>query len=106
TGRRRQAGIAMKFTRLKAMAVKETLQVWRDPFSLLIALLMPLMQMLLLGYGLSLDIKHLPACVYDREASQDSQALLKRFQASVYFNIVEGADNYRDIVTSLDRGIC
>ncbi|MGA2087856.1 MAG: ABC transporter permease [Stellaceae bacterium] len=96
----------MKLVRIKAMAIKETLQVWRDPFSLLIALLMPLMQMLLLGYGLSLDIKHLPVCVYDREASQDSQALLKRFQASVYFNIVEGADNYRDIATSLDRGIC
>lgn len=96
----------MKLTRLKAMAVKETLQIWRDPFSLLIALLMPLMQMLLLGYGLSLDIKHLPVCVYDRESSQDSQALLKQFQASVYFDIVQVAGDYRDITTSLDRGKC
>ncbi len=96
----------MKLTRFKAMAVKETLQVWRDPFSLLIALLMPLMQMLLLGYGLSLDIKHLPVCVYDRESSQDSQALLKQFQASIYFDIVQVAGDYRDITTSLDRGKC
>lgn len=96
----------MKLTRLKAMAVKETLQVWRDPFSLLIALLMPLMQMLLLGYGLSLDIKHLPVCVYDRESSQDSQALLKQFQASVYFDIVQVAGNYPEITTALDRGKC
>ena len=96
----------MKLVRLKAMAVKETLQVWRDPFSLLIALLMPLMQMLLLGYGVSLDIKHLPVCVYDREASQDSQDLLKRFQASEYFEIVQVADNYPEITTSLDRGRC
>jgi len=96
----------MKLTRLKAMAVKETLQVWRDPFSLLIALLMPFTQMFLLGYGFNLDIKHLPVCVYDREASQDSQAFLKRFQASAYFDIVQVAGNYGEITTSLDRGKC
>ena len=95
----------MKLTRLKAMAVKETLQVWRDPFSLLIALLMPFTQMFLLGYGFNLDIKHLPVCVYDREASQDSQAFLKRFQASAYFDIVRSRaitakSRHRSIVAS------
>ena len=39
----------MKLRRLLAIARKETLQIWRDPRSLAIALLMPLMQMLLLG---------------------------------------------------------
>ena len=78
----------MRLRRLKAIAVKEVLQVWRDPRSLLIALLMPFMQMILLGYGVSLDVKHLPVCVFDREASQNSRALLKRFQASQYFAIV------------------
>ena len=96
----------MKLVRIKAMAVKEALQIWRDPFSLLIALLMPLMQMLLLGYGVSLDIKHLPVCVYDRESSQNSQALLKNFQASAYFEIVQVAKGYGEITTSLDRGTC
>ena len=96
----------MRLQRLKALAIKETLQIWRDPRSLLIALLMPFMQMALLGYGVSLDIKHLPICVFDREASQSSQALLKRFQASEYFTIVKVADTYRAVTAAIDRGDC
>ena len=96
----------MRIRRLKAIAVKEVLQVWRDPRSLMIALLMPFMQMILLGYGVNLDIKHLPMCVYDRESSQNNQALLKRFQASEYFSIVAVVDNYRDLTTAIDRGKC
>jgi ABC-2 type transport system permease protein len=96
----------MRLRRLKAIAVKEVLQVWRDPRSLLITLLMPFMQMILLGYGVSLDVKHLPICVFDREASQNSRALLKRFQASRYFAIVGAFDNYRDVTRAIDRGDC
>src|SRR5579871_2933139 len=96
----------MRPRRLKAIAVKEMLQIWRDPRSLLIALLMPFMQMILLGYGISLDVKHLPICVFDREGSQKSLALVKRFQASRYFSIVASFDNYRDVTRALDRGNC
>ncbi len=96
----------MRPRRLKAIAVKEMLQIWRDPRSLLIALLMPFMQMILLGYGVSLDVTHLPICVFDREGSQKSLALVKRFQASRYFSIVASFDNYRDVTRALDRGNC
>ena len=48
----------MNLRRVKAMAKKEIIQVWRDPRSLMIVLLMPLMQMALLGYGVNLDIMH------------------------------------------------
>ena len=61
----------------------------------MIALLMPLMQMFMLGYGVSLDVKHIPLCAYDREGSQHSQALLKRFAASQYFDIVDNARQLR-----------
>jgi ABC-2 type transport system permease protein len=96
----------MKFRRVKAIARKEFLQIWRDPRSLMIALLMPFMQLTLLGYGLSLDIKHIPICTFDREGSQQSEALLKRFQASSYFDIVEVESEYRDAVKALDFGRC
>ena len=52
----------------------------------MVVLLMPLMQMALLGYGVNLDIKHVPICVFDREGSQQSESLMKAFQASPYFN--------------------
>jgi ABC-2 type transport system permease protein len=96
----------MKARRIKAIAKKELIQVWRDPRSLMIALLMPLMQMGLLGYGVNLDIKHIPVCAFDREASQQSQALLKRFQASVYFSVVEAVGSYDALKDALDYGRC
>ena len=96
----------MRPRRIRAIARKELLQVVRDPRSLMIALLMPLMQMMLLGYGVSLDIKHIPTCVFDREASEHSEALLKHFQASEYFRIVEAALDYRQVTEALDYGRC
>ena len=96
----------MRLRRLAAVAVKEALQVRRDRLSLMIALMMPFMQMILLGYGVNLDIKHLPLCLFDREASQSSRELLKHFQASEYFSVVAAFDNYRDVTKALDRGLC
>jgi ABC-2 type transport system permease protein len=84
----------MRFRRLKAIALKELLQIWRDPRSLMIALLMPFTQMFLLGYGVTLDLKHIPICTFDREASQNSQALLKHFEASSYFAIARNVQAY------------
>ena len=96
----------MKARRIKAIAKKELIQVRRDHRSLMIALLMPLMQMTLLGYGVSLDIKHIPVCTFDREASERSEALLKRFQASIYFSIVEAVGSYGALKDALDYGRC
>jgi len=96
----------MKFRRVKAIAIKEVLQILRDPRSLMIALLMPFMQMFLLGYGVTLDLKHIPVCTFDREASQNSQALLKRFHASRYFTISRNVTTYPDLVDAIDRADC
>ncbi len=96
----------MKLNRLRAIAAKEVLQIRRDPRSLMLALLLPVMQILLLGYGVTLDVEHLPVCVYDAEGSQASQALLKRFQASRYFTITQVARDQGQVVAGLDRGTC
>lgn len=96
----------MRIRRLKAIALKEVLQIWRDPHSLMIALLMPFTQMFLLGYGVTLDLKHIPICTFDREASQDSQALLKRFEASAYFRISRNIQTYPALVAAIDRSDC
>jgi ABC-2 type transport system permease protein len=92
--------------RIKAVAKKEVIQILRDPRSLMVVLLMPLMQMALLGYGVNMDIKHVPICVFDREGSQQSQALLKAFQASPYFAIVETERDYDGVKRAVDAGRC
>jgi ABC-2 type transport system permease protein len=96
----------MRFRRLRAIAVKELLQIWRDPRSLMIALLMPFTQMFLLGYGVTLDLKNIPVCTFDREASQNSQSLLKHFEASRYFAIARNVATYPALVAAVDRADC
>jgi ABC-2 type transport system permease protein len=94
----------MSLTRLLAVASKEILQILRDSRSLIIVLIMPVILVLLFGYGVSLDLKHLPIYVYDRDGSQQSQDLLKRFQASDYFEIVHVANSYAELPRALDNG--
>ncbi len=94
----------MNWKRLLAVARKEAIQIRRDPRSLLIVLVMPVILVLLFGYGVSLDLKHLPVYVYDQEGSQRSQDLLKRFQASEYFHVVRAVDSYPELVRALDSG--
>ena len=94
----------MSFTRFLAVAKKEMVQVLRDSRSLIIVLIMPVILVLLFGYGVNLDLKHLPIYVYDRDGSQQSQDLLKRFQASDYFEIVRVVNSYGDITRAIDDG--
>src|SRR5947209_4954441 len=94
----------MSVTRLLAVASKEILQILRDSRSLIIVLIMPVILVLLFGYGVSLDLKHLPIYVYDRDGSQQSQDLLKRFQAGDYFQIVHVANSYAELPRALDNG--
>jgi ABC-2 type transport system permease protein len=94
----------MSFTRLLAVARKEIIQVLRDSRSLIIVLIMPVILVLLFGYGVNLDLKHLPIYVYDRDGSQQSQDLLKRFQASEYFEIIRVVNNYPDLTRAIDDG--
>lgn len=94
----------MSFTRFLAVAKKEIVQVLRDSRSLIIVLIMPVILVLLFGYGVNLDLRHLPIYVYDRDGSQQSQDLLKRFQASDYFEIVRVVNNYSDLTRAIDDG--
>ena len=94
----------MSLTRFLAVAKKEVVQILRDSRSLIIVLIMPVILVLLFGYGVNLDLKGLPVYVYDRDGSQQSQDLLKRFQASAYFNLVRVVDNYPALARAIDDG--
>jgi ABC-2 type transport system permease protein len=96
----------MNLGRLFAIAYKETLQVWRDPRSLTIALLMPLMQLVLLGYGVSLDIRRVGLCVYDQEHSQVSRELTERLTASDWFRISDKPRDEAAVRDAMNRGSC
>ena len=94
----------MSLTRLLAVATKEVVQILRDARSLIIVVIMPVTLMLLFGYGVSLDLKHLPVVVYDQDGTQQSQDLLKRFQSNQYFQIVGRVNQYSAVTRALDSG--
>jgi ABC-2 type transport system permease protein len=94
----------MKFPRIKAIAKKELLQIRRDPFSLAMAFLMPVLLLLIFGYAITLDVNKVTAVVYDLDRSSVSRELLSGLTASGYFTIVRYADHHREIDDYLDSG--
>ena len=90
--------------RLAAIATKEIIHIRRDVRSLIIVVLMPAILVLLFGYGVSLDLKHLPVYAFDRDGTQASQDLLKRFQSSNYFRIAKVVNSYPELAQAIDSG--
>jgi ABC-2 type transport system permease protein len=74
-----------KLRRIRALTVKESRQILRDPSSIAIGIVFPMMMILLFGYGLSLDINRVAVAVVDEDASADSAALIGDFRLSPYF---------------------
>lgn len=92
----------MNFRRLKAIARKELLHIIRDPRSLASAIAIPLTMLLIFGYALSLDVDRIPTIVFDLDKTPQSQDLVRTFQGSRYFSIVETAQSYRPIEQAMD----
>lgn len=90
--------------RLAAITRKEWIQIRRDPRSLAIVVAMPVLLMLMFGYGVSLDTEHVPVAVFDRDRTPASRDLLARFRASPYFDVTEVVDNYPALVRAIDTG--
>ena len=89
--------------RIRAMFEKEFRHILRDSRSLIMALILPLFQMLLFGYALNLDVDRIPTLIYDGDHSAESRALIERFRGSRFFEIQGFADNYGDIEKGIDK---
>jgi ABC-2 type transport system permease protein len=75
-----------RLRRIIALTVKETRQVVRDPSSIAIGVVLPLILILLFGYGLSLDVKNVPVAVVLEQPSPDATELAAGFRLSPYFD--------------------
>src|SRR5580704_8405659 len=93
----------MNFRRTRAMFEKEFRHILRDSRSLIMALFLPLFQMLLFGYALNLDVDRIPTLIYDGDHSVESRALIERFRASRFFEIEGFTNNYAEIEKGIDK---
>ncbi len=74
--------------RISAVARKELRQIARDPLSLLLLLGMPAMMLLIYGYAINFDVRHVRLAVEDRDRSAASRDLVASFVNSTYFDLV------------------
>jgi ABC-2 type transport system permease protein len=72
--------------KIKFIAQKEVHHILRDPRSLIVAILMPIMMTLLYGYAINLDIRNIKLGVIDYDQSQESRDLAAEFYNSGYFH--------------------
>jgi ABC-2 type transport system permease protein len=73
--------------RVWALVWKEAHQMVRDPSSIAIGVVLPVLLILLFGYGLSLDVRHVPVAVVVEDPSPDARELAASFQLSPYFDV-------------------
>ena len=72
--------------RLRAVSVRESKELLRDPVRLLFALFGALFMMVIFGYGISLDVEHIAFAALDQDQSPHSRAYLEAFRSSRYFD--------------------
>ena len=90
--------------RLMALLIKEFLQMRRDRLTVAMMLGFPVIQLLLFGFAINTDVKHLPTIVFDQSIKQESRELLNSLEASGYFDIKDVAKNYQEVGAAVDSG--
>ena len=87
----------MSFRRTWAVFRKELLHIRRDPRSLILIILLPIMLLLIYGNALTFDIKHVPLAVCNWDPGSCSRDLIRDFQGSPYFNLRYPVSGYKEI---------
>lgn len=90
--------------RMRAIIRKEFIQIWRDPRSLAVAVILPVIMLLLYGYGINLDVKHIHTAVLDMDNTQRSMEVLDTFSQSKYFDFDMRMSSYFDLERLMDSG--
>jgi ABC-2 type transport system permease protein len=91
-------------TRVLHIIRKEFLELRRDPRLFSIIIIAPILQLTMLGYAATTDVRDVPMIVVDDDRSMESRELVSRFEASQNFVVTDTLSSLRDVDTYLDRG--
>lgn len=90
--------------RLWALLVKEFIQMKRDRLTFGMMVILPIIQLLVFGFAINTDVKHLPTIVFDQSLQQEGRDLLSAFSASEYFDICYTARSFREVTEAIEQG--
>jgi len=93
------------FERIKEMLIKEFIQIFRDPKMKGVIFMMPIIQVLVFGYAVTTDVKHIATAVYDMDNSRASRELVARFVESGYFDVIEYVDSDSRAAKLIDQSV-
>lgn len=90
--------------RALVIAWKELLQLRRDRLTLAMMVLLPLLQLVLFGYAINTDVRHMPTVVYDQDQSRASRELASSLAATGYYDLIGQVAGYEEIERALRQG--
>ena len=94
----------MSRARFLAIMNKEFLHIIRDPRTLMLIFLIPIIQMTLLGYAATNDIDNVGMVLMDGDHTPESRALVQSFEATGYFVFTDYTDSEDEMTHLLDKG--
>jgi drug efflux transport system permease protein len=94
------------FRGFNAVFYKEALHVRRDFGTLFFSLIIPLLQMFLLGFGIDTNIRQINTVVYNADGRRESRELLDRLRNSDTFNLVRYVNTDHDLTDAIVSGKC
>ena len=97
-------GMTMFNTRLRSLIRKEFIQIRRDKRTLILVLIIPIMQLFLMGYAATNDVRNVPLVVYDQDRGSKARALLDAYRAADYFTITYEANSEEELRNLIDAG--
>ena len=90
--------------RVRHLMRKEFLELRQEPRLFGIVIIAPILQLTMLGYAATTDVKNVPVVVVDQDRSSDSRDLVSRFEASQNFQVVGTATSIEEVNDYLDYG--
>jgi len=93
----------MKIRRVRAVSRKEFIHLMRDPRSLAMGILIPMIMLLLFGYALTLDVDHVPLIVWNQNPDPVSRNYISMFEGSQYFEMIGFATSYPEMERAIDK---
>ncbi len=83
--------------RLYVIAWKELLQLRRDRLTMAMMAALPIMQLILFGYAINTDVRHMPTLIYDQDRSAQSRDLARSMEATGFYDLVGEASSYDEV---------
>ncbi len=102
--RRLWTSVIAVMNRILPIIRKEFIHILRDRRALMIAFLTPVIQMVILGYAATTDVRNVPLAVLDQDRTRQSRALIDAFVQSGQFTVYRYVMSERDLAAQIDSG--